>query len=82
MKLKNISLVFVILCFSLNYSQQPVFFGQKIRDVILKLIENEQRCIKVAMYTFTDPIVAAALLKAKKRGVRVECVVDGFPVTI
>lgn len=78
MYLKKISLLFLAIHCSFGYSQQPVFFGQKIREVIIKLIDNEQRCIKVAMYTFTDPLIATALLKAKRRGVRIECVVDGF----
>lgn len=43
---------------------------------ILSLIDNAKKTIQVAMYTFTRFDFAEALVKAKKRGVKVEVILD------
>lgn len=48
-----------------------------IRQVIISLINNEQKQIKIAAYSFTDNFIGTALVQAIKRGVKVEIVVDG-----
>ena len=71
-------LLFLINIFFTNVFFARVFFAGKIREAILGLIENEKRCIKVAMYIFTDPVIASALVKAHHNGIRVECVIDAL----
>jgi phosphatidylserine/phosphatidylglycerophosphate/cardiolipin synthase-like enzyme len=65
------------------YAIPEVYFSphDHIKAKILSLIEEEKESIQIAMYLFTDKAVATALCKAKKRGVRVELVVDILSVT-
>lgn len=45
-------------------------------DLIVKAIQSARSSIGVAAYSFTSPVVARALLNARKRGVDVRVVVD------
>jgi phosphatidylserine/phosphatidylglycerophosphate/cardiolipin synthase-like enzyme len=45
-------------------------------DLVLKVIHASNKSIRLAAYSFTSPIVAKALLMAKKRGVDVRVLVD------
>jgi len=45
-------------------------------DLVVKVINSAQSSIGLAAYSFTSPVVAKALLNAKKRGVDVRIVVD------
>jgi phosphatidylserine/phosphatidylglycerophosphate/cardiolipin synthase-like enzyme len=45
-------------------------------DLVVKVIQSARSSIGVAAYSFTSPVVAKALLNAKKRGVDVRVVVD------
>lgn len=45
-------------------------------DLVVKAIQSARSSIGVAAYSFTSPVVANALLKAKRRGVDVRVVVD------
>jgi len=47
-----------------------------VQKVLLHLIDAEKKHISVAIYAFTDKAVAHALVRAVKRGVSVEFVVD------
>ncbi len=47
-----------------------------VRDLLISLINLEKKSISVAIYTLTDKKIADALLRAARRGVSVECVVD------
>ena len=47
-----------------------------IHTELLRMIENENHSIKMAMYLFTDKDIAQALRNAQLRGVCVECVTD------
>lgn len=50
-----------------------------LQQKLIHLIENEKKGIYLAVFSFTDKPIADALLRAKKRGVEVEIVVDpGF----
>ncbi|QQR53575.1 DUF1669 domain-containing protein [bacterium] len=47
-----------------------------IYALLLKLINDEKESLKVAIFTFTDPVVVKALQEAATRGVKVEMIVD------
>lgn len=48
-----------------------------ISRILEGLIHAEQRSIRMAIFTFTDKVIADALIAAYKRGVKVEIVADG-----
>lgn len=50
--------------------------NQGSEDLVVKAIQSARNSIGVAAYSFTSPVIARALLKAKKRGVDVRVVVD------
>ena len=45
-------------------------------DHLIKTINTAKKTVKVAMYTFTHPLLAQALVDAHKRGVDVDVVID------
>lgn len=47
-----------------------------IKETVIGLIKSEKEKICVASYTLTDQDIAKALIKAKKRGMQVELIVD------
>lgn len=47
-----------------------------VRSVLLYLIAQETKSIRIAMFTFTERKLAQALVEAQSRGVQVEMVVD------
>ncbi len=73
--------IFLIHNFSL-YPARPIlcFGGKDIKRKLVQLISNEQECIKVAMYMFTDKDIAKKLIEARNRGVRVESIVDNSTI--
>lgn len=79
MKLKIFLVIMFLQQTTLLFAlRSRVYFGHSIRSKIVQLIRDEKKSIKVAMYTFTDIIIAQALVQAAERNVRVECIVDGF----
>lgn len=46
------------------------------QDLVLKVIHSSRSSIQVMAYSFTSPSVTKALIQAKKRGVKVELLVD------
>ena len=60
---------------SSELASQEIFFDD-IQDQILEEIRNAKYTIWVAMAWFTNPILYAALVESKKRGVNVQVVVD------
>lgn len=70
-----------LLPFSCNLEGQTIELrflpdDQKAVSKLTQLLNSAQKTIKVAMYTFTRQDLADCLLAAKKRGVKVEVVVD------
>lgn len=61
-----------------NGEIRQVFFSpdDKVRAVLLDLINNEQEAIEIAIFAFTDSKIAQALIDALKRKVRVEVIAD------
>ena len=47
-----------------------------VREVLVKLINNEKNSIKIASYFLTDHVVAKALKNARERAVEVTIIVD------
>lgn len=77
----KISLKIFCILFINNFyldAARPIlcFRGEDIKRKLMQLISNEQECVKVAMYMFTDKDIAKKLIEARKRGVRVEPIVD------
>lgn len=54
------------------------FFSQHtdLQSLLVSLIDAEKKEIRFSIYTFTDTGVAQALIRAARRGVRVEGIVD------
>lgn len=57
-------------------SMHWTFQGERQHKVILDTIADASRSLEIAIFTFTDPDIAAALLEAKKRGVDVKIITD------
>lgn len=57
---------------------KSVYFSpdDDVRSVLLYLIAQETKSIRIAMFTFTERKLAQALIDAQSRGVQVEIVVD------
>lgn len=73
----NLFCIFLVNTITLNAIRPIVYFrGEGIKRKLIQLIRNEQECIKFAMYMFTDKDVAKKLIEARRRGVRVEAIVD------
>jgi phosphatidylserine/phosphatidylglycerophosphate/cardiolipin synthase-like enzyme len=58
------------------------YFSPKdhLAEQLISLIDQETRSIYVAIYTLSHRGIAEALIRAKKRGVEVEVIVDAFSV--
>lgn len=56
---------------------EPFFIPtDKPLPLLLELIHNETQSIMAAMFNFTEPEIAAALLEAHERGVDIQVIVD------
>jgi phosphatidylserine/phosphatidylglycerophosphate/cardiolipin synthase-like enzyme len=67
-----------ILVNSQGYIKKALFSPRdKVKNVLLGLIEAEEKEIYIATYTLTDQDIAQALLEAYERGVLIEIVADG-----
>lgn len=73
--------LFLILLLSISlYAQNSLYFfpkdAKKAKNDIEKLINNSKYSIDIAMYNFGHKKLTKLLLKAKKRGVKVEVFYD------
>ena len=59
-------------------SFKQAFFSpdDNVQNLLIKLIDNEQLSIKLAIFSFTDGEIAQALMRAQARGVNIEIVTD------
>jgi phosphatidylserine/phosphatidylglycerophosphate/cardiolipin synthase-like enzyme len=57
-----------------------IFFtsNSDISEIIVDLIRNEKRSIKVAVFVFTNKKISNALINAKKAGVDVQVIIDNL----
>lgn len=74
----------LILFFSLGFAKQNVYIlpqeAKEAKKSILSQIKQSQDSIYIAMYNFTYKKLAKALVKAKKRGVKVVVVLDSHKI--
>jgi phosphatidylserine/phosphatidylglycerophosphate/cardiolipin synthase-like enzyme len=74
----------VVVPFNLISGDQikAVFFSpdDRVHEVLSYLISQEKQHIRVAMFAFTDKMIAQNLIAAKRRGVRVELITDASSV--
>lgn len=49
---------------------------KEAENKLISLIDKAKKSIKVAMFTFTNPKIAAALINAKARGINVDIVIE------
>jgi len=61
-----------------NCKLEKVFFSpdDNISEIIVDLIENEKESIKIAIYTFTNNDISNALIRAYKKGIKIEIITD------
>jgi phosphatidylserine/phosphatidylglycerophosphate/cardiolipin synthase-like enzyme len=76
--------VFAYLQQALSWPLRPhySFFGpgDNIKALLMGFIGHESRFIRATLYRMTDPDVSEELIKAWRRGVKVEIVMDGTGV--
>jgi len=65
-------------------TQYEVFFSPNdhIADKLIEKIDQEKKSIRAAVFTFMHSGIATALIKAQKRGVDIELIIDPFSVKI
>ncbi len=84
-------LVLVLLCAAihplLSQEKKPitsyeVYFSpqDKLADQLISLLNKEKKSVRIAVYCLMHRGIADALIRAKKRGVDVEVIVDPFSV--
>lgn len=56
--------------------------AKTIKQLLIGLIESEQKSIKMALFRLTDKDITQALIRAKERGISVEVVVDSGALSI
>ncbi len=76
--LPGLSLLTLSLIFPVPSLASEVYFSPKgaVRQRLVRAIQESQRTIDIAVYSFTASELAEALYSAKARGVRVRVVVD------
>jgi len=79
-KILILILVWNLFLFSyvLSFAEIRVFFSPKegIAEEIIKQIDNAESYINIAMYSFTYEPITEAIIRAKKRGVRIRILMD------
>lgn len=48
-----------------------------LKKILIGLINDEKKGMSIAIYTFTEPDIAQAVINAQKRGVQIEVIADG-----
>ncbi len=83
-----LTLTLLVSCSSHGQAQDPIAVSPKAKfeigfspngsslDIILKGIQQSQKSILVAAYSFTSKPISTALLEAHKRGVSVQVIAD------
>lgn len=77
--LKGIIVIIICLLLSIAiYAKTEIYFTHvdNIQSIILLKINEAEESIDISMYTFTDLILADALINAKERGVEVRIYLD------
>ena len=77
-----LTLVAGLGCPSETQAATQVYFSPKdqVADRLIERIDKEKQSIRIAIYCLTHSGVGRALIRAKKRGVSIEVIVDPFSV--
>lgn len=65
-----------LICHDGCYKQAFFSPDDNVQEILVQLIEQEKRSIKIAIFSFTDGKIAKALIDARYRGVQVEVIID------
>lgn len=65
-----------LVCHDGCYKQAFFSPDDNVQEILVQLIDQEQTSIKIAIFSFTDGKIAQALVDARRRGVKVEVIVD------
>lgn len=65
-----------LACHDGCYKQAFFSPDDNVQDILVQLIDQEKKSIKIAIFSFTDGKIAQALIDAHRRGVMVEVIVD------
>ena len=65
-----------LVCQDGCYKQAFFSPDDNVQEILIQLIAQEKKSIKIAIYSFTDGKIAQALIDARQRGVIVEVIVD------
>lgn len=65
-----------LVCSDGCYKQAFFSPDDNVQEILLQLIEQEKKSIKIAIFSFTDGKIAQALIEAARRGVQIEIIVD------
>ncbi|CAN5161078.1 hypothetical protein BH09DEP1_BH09DEP1_4190 [soil metagenome] len=65
-----------LVCKDGCYKQAFFSPDDNMQEILIQLINQEKKSIKIAIFSFTDGKIAQALIDARDRGVRVEVIAD------
>lgn len=65
-----------LVCHDGCYKQAFFSPDDNVQEILMQLIDQEKKSIKIAIFSFTDGKIAHALIDARRRGVSVELIVD------
>lgn len=65
-----------LVCHDGCYKQAFFSPDDNVQEILVQLIDQEKKSIKIAIFSFTDGKIAQALIDARRRGVQVEVIVD------
>ena len=65
-----------LVCHDGCYKQAFFSPDDNVQEILVQLIDQEKKSIKIAIFSFTDGKIAQALIEAARRGVQVEIIVD------
>ncbi len=65
-----------LVCHDGCYKQAFFSPDDNVQEILVQLIDQEKKSIKIAIFSFTDGKIAQALVDARRRGVQVEVIVD------
>lgn len=65
-----------LVCHDGCYKQAFFSPDDNVQEILVQLINQEKKSIKIAIFSFTDGKIAKALIDAVERGIQVEIIVD------
>lgn len=76
--MKKLIVIFLLLFTVTCYAETKVYYSPKggARDAIIDCINKAENEIKIAMYSFTDPVILEALEKANRKQIKIYLILD------